>query len=82
MSEQELRDALQFDAIPALLIFAEDNAGVRATIAKLRRVLATPPASAEREHEPGESHDYGPPTCRVCGVEGMLNLSIEPQRSE
>ncbi len=46
MSEQALRDALQYDAIPTLLIFAEDNAGVRETIAKLRRVLATPPASA------------------------------------
>jgi hypothetical protein len=34
-----LRDAIQYDAIPTLLVFAEDNAGVRAVIAKLRATL-------------------------------------------
>lgn len=44
-------------------------------------VLTPAPPDAERKHEPGEHHDYGPAVCRVCGVVGMLVLSIEPQRA-
>jgi len=32
-----------------------------------------------REHEPGESHHYGPLVCSVCGQQGTIRLSIEPQ---
>jgi hypothetical protein len=42
---------------------------------------ATPPASVEREHEPGENHDYAPSICRVCGQHGYVRVSIEPQRA-
>ena len=37
-----LREAIQFDAIPTLLIFADNNSGVQAVIAKLRAALAEP----------------------------------------
>lgn len=33
---EELSDAINFDAIPTLMIFAERNAGVRSVVAKLR----------------------------------------------
>jgi len=33
------------------------------------------------QHEPGESHRYTGLVCQVCGVRGMVTVSIEPQRA-
>jgi hypothetical protein len=52
-----LRDAIEYDAIPALLVFADDNAGVRAVIAKLRAALAATPTDDPRAGT----------TCTDCG---------------
>jgi len=50
--------------------------GLRAEIA----ARAAPQADEGlREHEPGESHHYGPLVCSVCGQQGTIRLSIEPQ---
>jgi hypothetical protein len=44
-----LREAIEFTAIPALLVFAEDNAGVREAIKTLRSALAGQPNISERD---------------------------------
>lgn len=53
-AREPLRDAIQFDAIPTLLVFAQDNGGVQAVIEKLRRTLDEIPAASgenyRREH--------------------------------
>jgi len=37
--ERALREAIQYEAIPTLLIFADDNGGVRAVIERLRAAV-------------------------------------------
>jgi hypothetical protein len=51
---EALREAIQLTAIPTLLVFAEDNAGVRAAIEKLRAVLE--PDTAMSRDDRWEAH--------------------------
>jgi hypothetical protein len=53
-NEIALREAIQFTAIPTLLVCAEDNAGVRAALVRLRAVLE--PDAAMRRDDRWETH--------------------------
>ena len=51
LTEQKLRDAINLTAIPTLLVFAEDNPGVREAIRVLSEAVAGPDMTRDQRWE-------------------------------